>query len=79
MLFRSKPENDPLNEPERDNPDAPVVATIFPVPLIAVVDRLLEPPPITTCPDVRLSTCKLGMFAVLPETNTFFQVAILYF
>ena len=74
------PWNEPLNEPDADNPVAPVVATIFPVPLIAVVVKLpAEPPPITTWPEVRLSTCKADRFALLPDTITFFQVAILLF
>ena len=43
------PSNEPLNEPLCSNPLAAVVATIFPVPFIAVVDKLpAEPPPITT-------------------------------
>jgi hypothetical protein len=46
--------------------------------LIAVVVRLLAPPPITTEPEVRLSTCKAERLAVLPDTITFFQVAINY-
>jgi hypothetical protein len=58
------PAKEPLKEPEADNPVAPVVATIFPVPLIAVTDRLaVPPPPITTEPDVRLSTFNVASSA----------------
>jgi hypothetical protein len=43
------PKKEPEKDPEIDTPVAPVVAKILPVPLIAVVDKLLaEPPPITT-------------------------------
>jgi hypothetical protein len=71
------PLNDPLNDPEWTNPEAPVVATILPVPLIAVVVKLpAVPPPITTFPDVKPSTCMFARLAVLPDTITFFQVAM---
>jgi hypothetical protein len=57
------PWNDPLNDPEWDNPEAPVVATMFPVPLIAVVVRLpAVPPPITTWFAVKPSTCTFAKF-----------------
>ena len=54
-----------------------VVATILPVPLMAVVVKLpAAPPPITTLPDVKPSTCMFARLAVLPDTITFFQVAM---
>ena len=34
------PKKDPEKEPDIDTPDAPVVAKILPVPLIAVVDLM---------------------------------------
>jgi hypothetical protein len=36
----------------------------------------VPPPPITTEPDVRLSTFNVASSAWLPETMTFFHVAI---
>jgi hypothetical protein len=50
------PSNEPLNEPECDNPVAAVVATIFPEPFTAVVVKLPEFP--VTRPDDKESTCK---------------------
>ena len=68
------PWNDPLKDPEWSNPVAFVVATIFPVPLIAVVVKFPDAP--VTKPDDRESTCKFAKFADDPETITFFHVAI---
>lgn len=72
------PKKEPEKDPEIDTPVAPVVASILPDPLIAVVDKLEVPPPITTCPLVRLSTDRAAKFALLPDTIIFFQLAILY-
>jgi hypothetical protein len=70
------PWNEPLNEPDADNPVEPVVATIVPVPFIAVVLKFDVHPPITTFTDVKLSTDNAVKLALLPDTMTFFHVGI---
>jgi hypothetical protein len=69
----------PVKLPEKDPVSwipLPPLASMAPDPLITLVVRLDAPPPITACPDAKLSTCKLARFAELPETMTFFQTAI---
>lgn len=77
MFAMIVPVNDPVNEPVMDTPEAPEVATMLPVPFIALVLRSETlPPPITTDPEVRLSTLRVDSSAELPETTTFFHVGI---
>ena len=71
------PLKDPLNEPECDRFVAPVVATILPVPLIVWIPKVPFALPVTT-PFNKLSTCKAERAALLPETMTFFQVAMFF-
>ena len=84
------PMNEPLNEPECDNPVAPVVAVILPLPLIVRKVTALVPSPTSIDPDVRvdapvppLGTVKAVVndsdvsSAADPETITFFQLGII--
>jgi hypothetical protein len=73
-----EPKKEPEKEPVMDTPVAPVVASMLPEPLIALVLKLrVVPPPITTDPEVKLSTFNAANSAELPDTTTFFHVAIL--
>ena len=71
------PTNDPLNEPECTKLIAFVVSTTLPVPLTGAIPKLPFELPVTI-PFSKLSTCNDASCAALPETMTFFQVAIIF-